>query len=121
MNSILLREVPTILKTKVQNALKNLKYGKALSPDNFEIEIINALQECGIDHIIRLLNTVYNTGDIPPNLCKFMFTAITKIARAVECHKHCTIYLMSHVTMILLKITMQRVRQKIQPDSGRIM
>ena len=47
---------------------------------------------------------------------KSVFIALPKKEGATECELHRTISLMSHVTKILLRIVMMRVRNKIRPE-----
>lgn len=59
-----------------------MKSGKTPGPDDITTEIISGLVEWGIDQITRLLNTVYDTGYISPDLWKSIFIAITNKAGA---------------------------------------
>ncbi|GFN99336.1 multidrug resistance-associated protein 1 [Plakobranchus ocellatus] len=53
---------------------------------------------------------------IPTDLSKSIFIALPKKPGATECELHRTISLMSHITKILLKIIMLRIRNKIKPE-----
>ena len=65
--------------------------------------MIKALEEFGLEQVTRLLNTLYDTGDIPPELCNSVFIAIPKKSgTTLECDQHRTISIMSHITKILL-------------------
>ncbi|BFZ06741.1 hypothetical protein BsWGS_09780 [Bradybaena similaris] len=66
-------ERPPIMKLEVQDALKHIKSGKTPGPDNITTEMISALEDSGIDEISRLQNAIYDTGNIPPDLCKSIF------------------------------------------------
>ncbi|GFN90163.1 hypothetical protein PoB_001666900 [Plakobranchus ocellatus] len=55
-------------------------------------------------------------GQIPTDLSKSIFIALPKKPGATECELHRTISLMSHITKILLKIIMLRIRNKIKPE-----
>ena len=59
---------------------------------------------------------IYDTGEIPSDLSKSIFIALPKKPGATECESHRTISLMSHITKILLKILMARMRNKITPE-----
>ena len=107
---------PTIMKDEVRAAIQNMKGGKATGPDNIAIEQIEALEEFGISKITILLNEIYDTGHIPKDMLKSDFIALPKKAGAIECELHRTISIMSHVTKILLRIVMMRVRNKIRPE-----
>ena len=107
---------PPILKDEVEAAIKKMIHGKATGPDNIAVEQIEALEEFGIMKITELLNEIYDTGQIPTETLKSIFITLPKKAGATECELHRTISLMSHVTKILLRIIMMRVRNKIRPE-----
>ena len=58
---------------------------------------------------------IYNTGHIPEDLKKSMFVPIPKKPKASVCEDFRTIGLMSHVTKLLLKIILNKI--KIQIDN----
>ncbi|GFN88081.1 endonuclease-reverse transcriptase [Plakobranchus ocellatus] len=94
-----------------------MKHGKATGPDNISVELIEALEDFGIGKVTHLLNEIYDTGQIPTDLSKSIFIALPKKQPgATECELHRTISLMSHITEILLKIIMLRIRNKIKPE-----
>ncbi|GFO12460.1 transposon tx1 uncharacterized 149 kda protein [Plakobranchus ocellatus] len=93
-----------------------MKHGKAIGPDNISVELIGALEDFGIGKVTHLLNEIYNTGQIPTDLSKSIFIALPKKTGATECELHRTISLMSHITKILLKIIMLRIRNKMKPE-----
>ena len=62
------------------------------------------------------MNAIYDSGEIPSDLSKSISIALLKKPGATECESHRTISLMSHITKILLKILMARMRNKITPD-----
>ncbi|GFN94698.1 RNA-directed DNA polymerase from mobile element jockey-like [Plakobranchus ocellatus] len=93
-----------------------MKHGKATGPDNISVELIEALEDFGTGKITHLLNEIYDTGQIPTDLSKSIFIALPKKSGATECELHRTISLMSHITKLLLKIIMLRIRNKIKPE-----
>ncbi|GFO11990.1 RNA-directed DNA polymerase from mobile element jockey-like [Plakobranchus ocellatus] len=90
-----------------------MKHGKATGPDNISEELI---EDFGIGKVTDLLNEIYDTGHIPTDLSKSIFIALPKKPGATECELHRTISLMSHITKILLKIIMLRIRNKIKQE-----
>ena len=104
------------MKDEVRKAVKSMKKGKAAGPDKITVEMIESLDEFGIDMLTDFLNAIYDTGDIPSDLSKSIFIALPKKPGATECESHRTISLMSHITKILLKILMARMRNKITPE-----
>ena len=99
-------EGPKIMKDEVRAAMKKMKYGKATGPDNITIETSDALGDWGIDFITNLLNQIYDSGEIPKEMCTSIFIMLPKKDGATECGMHRTISLMSHLTKLLLRILM---------------
>ena len=73
-----------------------------MGPDNISIEMIESLEDFGIDMVTLLMNEIYENGDIKPG--------------ATQCELHRTISLMSQITNILLKILTGRIRNKLRLD-----
>ncbi|GFN78083.1 LINE-1 retrotransposable element orf2 protein [Plakobranchus ocellatus] len=97
-----------IMKEEVETAIKKMKHGKATGSDNISVELIEALEDFGIEKS--------HTGQIPTDLSKSIFIALPKKPGATECELHRTISLMSQITKILLKIIMLRIRNKIKAE-----
>ena len=110
---------PPIMKDEVREAMRKMKTGKATGPDGLSIELIEALKEYGIEKVTTLLNEIYDTGQIPVDMSRSIFIALPKKPGAKDCELHRTISLMSHVTKLLLRIIMMRVRNKINPENSR--
>ena len=109
-------EGPPILKAEVSAALRKMKSGKASGPDDFPVEAITAIEDLGIDVTTRLFNTIYESGEIPTEMCKSVFITLPKSPGATECELHRTISLMSHMTKLLLRILMVRMRKSLRPE-----
>ena len=107
-----------ILKAEVRTAISRMKKNKAAGPDNIVIEMINALEEFGIEKLTEIINEIYEKGEIPTDLSRSIFIALPKRPRAIECELHRTISLMSHITKIILRIIMLRARRIIKPEIG---
>ena len=105
-----------ILEDEVRIALKKMKSGKASGPDEIPSELITALGEIGVEEVTKLLNSIYDTGKIPDDFKKSVYIALPKKPGTVECDQHRTISLMSHLTKVLLRVLMNRMRDKIMPE-----
>ncbi|GFS03903.1 RNA-directed DNA polymerase from mobile element jockey-like [Elysia marginata] len=69
---------PPILKVEVRAAIRKMKSGKATGPDKISVELIEALEDYGIEKTTNLLNEIYDTGQIPTDLTKSIFIALPK-------------------------------------------
>ena len=55
---------PPIMIDKIRAAIRKMKLSKAIGLDGISMELLEALEDYGIDKII-LLNEIYDTGQIP--------------------------------------------------------
>ncbi|GFR76701.1 RNA-directed DNA polymerase from mobile element jockey-like [Elysia marginata] len=109
-------EGPPILKAEVEKTINDMKNGKAAGPDQIPIELLQALGNWGIDQLTKLLNRIYDTGNIPKDMLISTFITLQKKPGATECENHRTVSLMSHTLKLLLKILLTRIRSKIKPE-----
>ena len=112
-------EGPRILKAEVTAAIAHTKRNKAAGPDGIVVEMIEALEDFGIDTMTEIINEIYDSGTIPEDLSKSIFIALPKKHNATECELHRTISLMSHVIKMILRIIMWRARKNIKPEIGK--
>ena len=66
--------------------------------------------------VVQLANRIYDTGHIPTPMQVSTFGAIPKKPGAMECNKHRTISVMSQLGKIVLRIILNRIRNKIRPE-----
>ena len=90
--------------------------GKAAGLDNVPIELITALKDVGIMEVKKLLNIIYDTGEIPNDTTKSIFIAIPKMPGAIDCEKYRTNSLVSHLAKVHLQVLMCRMRSKLRPE-----
>ena len=69
-----------------------------------------AAGEIGILELTELSNMIHNQGSFPNELNKSIFIALPKVNGTIKCEKHRTISLMSHVTKLVLRIVINRIR-----------
>ena len=96
---------PPIMKDDILVAIRKTKLGRATVPgqDSISMKLSEALKEYGIDYITILLNKTYDIGQIPPDIFKSLLIALPNKPEATACELHTIVYLMSHITKILLK------------------
>ena len=58
----------SILKEKIQKALKSMKDGKATSANELPAGALKALDEHNIEILTSLFNIIYNSGMIPTEM-----------------------------------------------------
>ena len=107
-------EGPEITKDEIRAAMKKMKNRKSPGPDEVMIEMLNATEEFGVEKITALANKIYNSGYIPEEMRKSVFITLPKKPGTVECSEHRTISLMSQVTKIILRVLLNRARNKIK-------
>lgn len=56
--------VPKVLKSEVEKAIRRMKYRKVICLDDISIEVLEVLEECGIEKITDQCNGVYNKRDL---------------------------------------------------------
>ena len=71
-----------------------------------------------MEHLTKVLNKIYSTGHLPRDLCTSIFMALPKKPGATECGQNITISLMGHITKLLLRIIMLRIRSKIKLETA---
>ncbi|NSM56165.1 hypothetical protein HET73_00315 [Wolbachia endosymbiont of Atemnus politus] len=103
---------PTITKEEVMHAIKQMKSGKTPGPDQIFIEMLKTFEVSLINEIVDIFNLIYNSGQLPDDLCKSIFINIPKKPNSLECDDFRQISIMSHMTKILLKIILNRITQK---------
>ena len=86
---------------------------KAPDPDGVLTEMLVAAGEYGLEEITRLTNMMYNHICFPEELNKYIFITLPKISGTTKCEKHRTISIMSHITKLILRVVMNRVRAKM--------
>ena len=111
---------PRILKAEIEKAINHMKNNKVTGPDEIAVEQIKGLREFGIEKLTLILNEIYDSGEFPEDLSKSIFITLPKKPGAIECELHRTISLMSHTTKILLRVLMNRARNKLKPEMSDV-
>ena len=92
-------EGPEVMREEVENTIKNMKTGTATGPDMISTEMMQALEGIELDAVTKMLNTKYDTGEMPKEMLQSMFIVLPKKKQgATVCEQHRTIRLMSHMT-----------------------
>ena len=69
---------PEIIKSEVENCLKQMASGKAPGIDNISSEALQALDESGIETLTELCNEMYSASYVPADLRTTVFIVLPK-------------------------------------------
>ena len=81
-----------------------MRRNKAPGPYGVVIEMIDALEDYGVEKLTDVINKIYEDIKFPEDLAQSIFIALPKKRGVVDCEQHRRISLMSHVTKLVLKI-----------------
>ncbi len=104
------QELSPITHTEVEFALKGMPTRKAPGPDDIYTEMLVASGEAGLTELTNLANMMYTEGCFPEEMNKSIFITLPKVSGTAKCEKHRTISLMSHVTKLVLRVLMNRIK-----------
>lgn len=109
---------PQILPCEIENALSKMKEGKANGDDGISTEMLKALNTFTVEKLTNLFNDIYNSGHLPEEMAKSVYITLPKKPMATECGDFRTISLMPHVTKLLLRIILERMKSRIDSEVG---
>ena len=95
---------------EVRDAIQKSARGKAPGPDDLQVEMIQASGNGGVTAVTKLINAIYQEGKVPEGMCKSVFIALPKKAGTTRCDEHRIISLMSHLTKILVRLLITRIK-----------
>ena len=81
-------------------------------PDGVLTEILLATGDYGLKELNKPENMVYSHGYFPEELNTSVFITLSTISLSAKCEKHRTISLMSHITKLILRVVLNRVRAR---------
>ena len=93
---------------------------KAPGPDDITTEMFVAAGGRGVTEITNLSNMMYSEGRFPELKYKSIFITIPKVKGAAKYEKHRTISLMGHVTKLVLRVIMNRLRGRTQSEISEV-
>ena len=77
---------------------------KATGGDEVPGVVLNLLGEGGLKILIKLINTIYETGQWPKDFTEVTMIALQKKTQATKCSDHRTISLIAHTAKKTAKI-----------------
>ena len=99
-----------ILREEVEAAVASLKKGKSPGIDNIPGELVQASGEAMITILTILCNKIWTTGIWPTLWTQSLLITLPKKGNLQLCQNYRTISLISHVSKVMLKIILNRLK-----------
>ena len=100
---------------EVKNALRRMKKGKAVGPDELPVEVWKCMGKMGIKFLTKLFNTLLMGERMPEEWKRSMLIPIYKNKRDAQCCGNCRgIKLMSHTMKVWERIIEARLRDSVE-------
>jgi len=87
---------------------------KATGDDDVPGDVLKLLGEGGLKIMMKLINTIYETGEWPKDFTEVTMIALKKKPQATKCSDHRTISLIAHTAKIVAKILRRKIENKIE-------
>ena len=108
-------EVNCVSREKVKNALRRMKKGKAVGPDELPVEVWKCMGEMGIKFLTRLFNRLLMGERMPEEWRRSMLIPIYKNKGDAQCcGNYREIKLMSHTMKVWERIIEARLRDRVE-------
>jgi len=106
------------LQSEVEKAIKEIRNKKATGDDDVPGDVLKLFGEGCLKIMMKLINTIYETGEWPKDFTEVTMIALKKKPRATKCSDHRTISLIAHTAKIVAKILKRRIEKKIEDVLG---
>ena len=108
-------EVNCVSREEVKNALKTMKKGKAVRPDELSVEVWECMGEMGIKFLTRLFNRLFMGERMPEEWRRSVFIPIYKNKGDAQCcGNYRGIKLLSHTRKVWERIIKARLRDRVE-------
>ncbi|KAK3571592.1 hypothetical protein QTP86_015323 [Hemibagrus guttatus] len=109
------QKVDKIRKDEVRKALKRMKSGKAVDPDDIPVEIWKCLGEAAVEFLASLFNRVLESERMPEEWRRSVLVPIFKNKGDVQsCSNYRGIKLMSHTMKVWERVVEARLRKVVE-------
>lgn len=108
------KKVDQFRKDEVRKALKRMKSGKAVGPDDIPVEVWKCLGEMSVDFLTRLFNRILDSNKMPDEWRKSVLVPIYKKGDVQSCSNYRGIKLMSHTMKVWERVVEARLRQEVE-------
>ncbi|KAK3573364.1 hypothetical protein QTP86_024124, partial [Hemibagrus guttatus] len=109
------QKVDKIRKDEVRKALKRMKSGKAVGPDDIPVEVWKCLGEAAVEFLTNLFNRVLESEKMPEEWRRSVLVPIFKNKGDVQsCSNYRGIKLMSHTMKLWERVVEARLRKVVE-------
>ncbi|KAK3543099.1 hypothetical protein QTP70_010645 [Hemibagrus guttatus] len=109
------QKVDKIRKDEVRKALKRMKSGKAVGPDDIPVEVWKCLGEAAVEFLASLFNRVLESERMPEEWRRSVLVPIFKNKGDVQsCSNYRGIKLMSHTMTLWERVVEARLRKVVE-------
>ncbi|KAK3531499.1 hypothetical protein QTP70_023281 [Hemibagrus guttatus] len=109
------QKVDKIRKDEVRKALKRMKSGKAVGPDDIPVEVWKCLGEAAVEFFTSLFNRVLESEKMPEEWRRSVLVPIFKNKGDVQsCSNYRGIKLMSHTMKLWERVVEARLREVVE-------
>ncbi|KAK3531893.1 hypothetical protein QTP70_034402 [Hemibagrus guttatus] len=109
------QKVDKIRKDEVRKALKRMKSGKAVGPDDIPVEVWKCLREAAVEFLANLFNRVLESERMPEEWRRSVLVPIFKNKGDVQsCSNYRGIKLMSHTMKVWERVVEDRLRKVVE-------
>ncbi|KAK3559772.1 hypothetical protein QTP86_020723 [Hemibagrus guttatus] len=109
------QKVDKIRKDEVRKALKRMKSGKAVGPDDIPVEVWKCLGEAAVEFLTSLFNRVLESERMPEEWRRSVLVQIFKNKGDVQsCSNYRGIKLMSHTMKVWERVVEARLRKVVE-------
>ncbi|KAK3545315.1 hypothetical protein QTP70_003668 [Hemibagrus guttatus] len=109
------QKVDKIRKEEVRKALKRMKSGKAVGPDDIPVEVWKCLGEAAVEFLASLFNRVLESERMPEEWRRSVLVPIFKNKGDVQsCSNYRGIKLMSHTMKVWERVVEARLRKVVE-------
>ena len=98
------KEGPTVLKSEILSAIREMKEGKAVGVYEIPAELLKRLGEKALQEICGICQSIYEEGKWPDDFTSVVMIPLPKKNNVVECGDFRTISLICHALKIMLKV-----------------
>ncbi|KAK3541252.1 hypothetical protein QTP86_017942, partial [Hemibagrus guttatus] len=109
------QKVDKIKKDEVRKALKRMKSGKAVGPDDIPVEVWKCLGEAAVEFLASLFNRVLESERMPEEWRRSVLVPMFKNKGDVQsCSNYRGIKLMSHTMKVWERVVEDRLRKVVE-------